>query len=372
MADDHKAYPHFATNLIHVGQDPEQWKCKAIVPPIFTTTTYKQDEPGQPLLHDYIRDGNPTRTALEKGLASAEDAKYAHVFSSGMAAVSSVIQALLKSGDGIVSVNDVYGGVNRYYRKMASKFGITTKLVDATDVSNIEEAITDNTKIIWMESPTNPTLTVIDLKAIADIAHKKGCTLVVDNTFMTPYFQRPLALGADVVLHSMTKYLNGHCDVLMGALCTNNEEFHKEFKFQQLAVGAIPSPFDCYLANRGLRTLHVRMKQHAINALAIAQYLESSSHVESVLYPGLPSHPQHEIAKRQCRGYGGMVSFRIKGDISNAKKFIKSLKIFTLAESLGGVESLIEIPSLMTHLSVPPEERAILGITDTLVIVCPS
>nr|QHX41454.1 cystathionine gamma-lyase-like protein [Halisarca dujardinii] len=360
-------FPHFGTDAIHAGQDCKQWKSKAVIPGIFLSTTYQQDVPGQPDLYEYTRGGNPTRTVLQSCVAALENAKHGLVAASGLAATSMVLQ-MLSAGDHIVSVNDVYGGTNRFFRKVLSKYNIECSLVDATNAENVEKAITDKTKVVWVESSTNPTLQCIDIQAVANTVHKhKDVILVVDNTFMTPYFLRPLDLGADVVLHSATKYLNGHTDVLMGVLCTNSDSIADKLTFYQYAVGAVPSPFDCYMVNRGLKTLHVRMRMHQENAMAVAKFLETSPHVVKVLYPGLPSHPTHEVAKRQCKGYSGMVSFVLKGDLSNVTKFSQSTKVFILAESLGGYESLIDVPSVMTHASVPAEEREQLGIKDTLV-----
>ncbi|XP_065905493.1 putative cystathionine gamma-lyase 2 [Dysidea avara] len=367
VEQDAETFPGFATAVIHAGQEPEQWASKSVVPLISLSTTFKQDTPANPDPYEYTRGGNPSRTVLQTCLAASEGAEYAYVASSGLAATSLIIQTL-KSGDHMVTMNDLYGGTNRYFRRVVSKFGITASFVDCTDLTNLKAAIQPNTKIVWIESPTNPTLRIVDIRGAAEIAHKHpGILLVVDNTFMSPYFQRPLELGADIVMHSITKYINGHSDVLMGVICTNNKEFGEQINFLQLAVGSVPSPFDCYLVNRGLKTLHLRMRQHEKNAMAVAKYLESSSCVKEVLYPGLPSHPQHEVAKKQCKGFSGMVSFRIKGDLQTSREFFKALKVFTLAESLGGYESLAELPAVMTHASVSEEERKALGITDTLI-----
>ncbi|XP_065834237.1 cystathionine gamma-lyase-like [Oscarella lobularis] len=367
MAQNRSTFPHFATDAIHVGQEPEQWNSRAVVPPISLSTTFKQDSPAVHRGFEYSRSGNPTRSVFERCLAACEGAKHGLATASGLAA-SLLLTHLLKAGDHVVSVNDVYGGTNRYFTKVASKFDVETSYVDCTNVKTFEAAIRENTKMVWLESPTNPTLTVIDIEAIAAAAHKKpGIMVVVDNTFMSPYFQRPLALGADVVMHSVTKYINGHSDVVMGIIVTNNDELHDQMRFLQNALGAVPSPFDCYLANRGLKTLHVRMRQHGENAIAVAKFLESHEQVVKVFYPGLPSHPQHEVAKRQMKGFGGMVSFQIKGDMKNSQEFFKHLKIFALAESLGGFESLAELPSAMTHASVSEEMRKELGVTDTLI-----
>jgi cystathionine gamma-lyase len=269
----------------------------------------------------------------------------------------------------LISVNDVYGGTYRYFTKVASHIGIETSFVNLSDPANIESYFKPNTKLVWIETPTNPTLRIIDIKAIAERAHAHGAILVVDNTFMSPYFQNPIALGADVVVHSVTKYINGHSDVVMGVAVTSNEEWYSKLAFMQNSLGAVPSAFDCFMARRGLMTLEIRMQRHAENAQAVAEYLETNEHIEEVIYPGLPSHPNHELAKAQQKGFGGMISFRVKGNLDNVNKLLSNLEHITLAESLGGVESLVEVPAIMTHGSVSPEDRAILGITDTLVRV---
>lgn len=363
-----EGFPHFATLAIHAGQEPEQWASKAVVPLISLSTTFQQDTPGNPFPFEYSRGGNPTRNVFEKCIAALEGATHAIATSSGLGAQSAIVQTL-KSGDHIVAMEDIYGGSHRYFRKILGNFGVETTFVDATDIKNLEAAIRDNTKMLWVETPTNPLLRLVDIRGVVELARskKEDIVVVVDNTFMTPYFQRPLELGADIVYHSVTKYLNGHTDVLMGVICTSNDELEKKIRFVQFAGGSVPSPFDCYLANRGLKTLHLRMREHQRNAFAVARFLESSPYAEDVVYPGLPSHPQHELAKRQCKGFSGMVSFRLKGTLENAKKFFAALKVFILAESLGGYESLAEIPSLMTHASIPEDDRARLGISDTLI-----
>jgi len=361
-------FPHFATNAIHVGQDAENWSNNELVPPICLATTFKQEHPAQPKKYDYSRAGNASREVLETCLASLEDAKYCHVFASGLSATMAVC-GLMSTGDHIICCDDVYGGSQRYLRRVAVKNGIRTTLVDLTNLPELEKHLTPDTKLIWIETPTNPLLKVIDIRAVCDIVKRVQPTamVVVDNTFMTPYFQRPLDLGADIVVHSITKYLNGHVDVVMGCAMTRNEEVHQHLNFFQLAVGANPSPFDCYLVNRGLKTLHLRMKAHYENALRVAQYLEAHPMVERVMYPALPSHPQHEIHKKQTKGMSGMMSFYLKGNLDETIQFLKNLKVFILAESLGGYESLAEHPALMTHASVPAEERAVLGIGDNLI-----
>jgi len=361
-------FPHFATNAIHVGQDAENWSNWECVPPICLATTFKQEHPAQPKKYDYSRAGNATREVLEKCLASLEDAKECAVFSSGLSATMAVC-GLISSGDHVVCCDDVYGGTQRYLRRVAVKNGIKTTLVDMTDLNKVEKAMTPETRLVWIESPTNPLLKVVDIQAMCQMVRRvqPKALIVVDNTFMTPYFQRPLALGADIVVHSITKYLNGHVDVVMGCAMTSDEKIAEQFRFFQLAVGANPSPFDCYLVNRGLKTLHLRMRAHYENALRIAQYLEAHPLVERVMYPALPSHPQHEIHKKQTKGMSGMMSFYLKGNLDETIQFLKNLKVFILAESLGGYESLAEHPALMTHASVPADERAILGIGDNLI-----
>lgn len=358
----------FGTKAVHAGQDPRQWTHRPVIPPISMSTTFMQTAPAEHAGYEYSRSGNPTRNCLEKCIAALEGAKYGLCFASGLATTLNLTY-LLKSGDNIICFDDVYGGTNRYFRVCAENMGVKTIFVDARNPENVRKAIKSNTKMLWMETPTNPTMKIVDIKAIADIAKNSSSSpiLVVDNTFMSSYFQRPLQLGADIVMHSLTKYMNGHSDVVMGAIATNNEDLYKRLLYLQNALGAVPSPFDCFLVNRGLKTLHIRMERHMENGLAVARFLEKHPMVEKVLHPGLPSHPQHELAKKQCSGFSGMVSFYVKGGREEAQTFIKNLKYITLAESLGCVESLVEIPSLMTHQSVPEEQREKLGITDNLI-----
>ncbi|XP_029473396.1 LOW QUALITY PROTEIN: cystathionine gamma-lyase [Rhinatrema bivittatum] len=360
-------FKHFATHAIHVGQEPEQWPSMAVVPPISLSTTFKQCGPGEHAGYEYSRSGNPSRNCLEKAVAALDGAKYSLAYASGLAATVNIAH-LLKAGDHIICTNDVYGGTNRYFRRIAAEIGLKVSFADCTDPENLEAAITPSTKLVWLETPTNPTMTVVDIKACADIAHKHGeILLAVDNTFISSYFQRPLALGADICMCSATKYMNGHTDVVMGLISVNCDKLYERLKFLQNALGAVPSPFDCFLCNRGLKTLALRMEQHFRNAVAVAEFLESDPRVEMVRYPGLPSHPQYELMKRQCTGCSGMISFYIKGNLEHAKLFLKSLKLFILAESLGGYESLAEHPAIMTHSSVQKEEREALGISDTLI-----
>lgn len=360
--------PSFASKAIHEGQEPEQWSSLAVVPPISMATTFKQNAPGDFKTYEYGRSGNPTRVCLEKCLSSLEEAEFGLAFASGLAATTAIVH-MLKSGDHIISMDDLYGGTNRYFSKVVTKFGIEVDFVDATDPSNVERSMKSNTKLVWIETPTNPTLKIVDIEAIAGIVKRhKDCILVVDNTFLSSYFQRPLTLGADIVIHSCTKYLNGHSDVIMGFACTNRKDLEERLRFLQNAIGPVPSPFDCYLVNRSVKTLAIRMKQHMENGLAVAKFLETHPGVEKVLHPGLPSHPQHELAKKQCYGHSGMVTFYIKGNnLEVSRKFFKHIKVFTLAESLGGYESLAELPSVMTHASVSPEDRKRLNITDGLI-----
>lgn len=366
--DGFRAQPKgFATKAIHVGQDAEQWTSRAVVPPISMSTTFKQFGPAQHAGFEYGRSGNPTRDVLEKCLASLDNGKYGLTFSSGLGATTTVI-TMLSAGDHIVAGDDLYGGTNRLLRNVAMKMNITVDFVDCTDLAKVEAAVKPNTKLFWIETPTNPLLKVIDIEAVCHVAHKfPEVVVVVDNTFLSAYLQRPLDLGADIVMYSLTKYMNGHSDVIMGAAIMRDEALYEKLKFLQNAAGIVPSPFDCYLVNRSLKTLALRMERHKSNSLAVAKFLEKHPKVERVLHPGLPSHPQHELAKKQTYGHSGIMSFYIKGGIEESTVLLKALEVFTLAESLGGYESLAEVPSVMTHASVPAEQRAALGITDNLV-----
>ena len=363
-----KSFPHFATNALHAGQEPEQWTSRAVVPLISLSSTFKQEEPGVNVSgYEYSRSGNPTRRVAEKCLASLENGKHGLLFCSGLGATACISQ-LLSHGDHLIAMDDLYGGTNRFFRQISTRNGIETSFVDATDPENVRKAIRPNTKMVWVETPTNPLLKIVDVKAVSEIVKQHpNVFMVTDSTFGTPYFQRPLDLGSDIAFHSVTKYLNGHSDVVMGAIITNSDELAEKLRFLQNAMGPVPSPFDCYLMNRGLKTLHLRMQQHYKNGLAVAKYLEASPRVEKVLHPGLPSHPNYETAKKQMIGFSGMVTFFIKGGIEEAKTFLKSIKVFTLAESLGGYESLAEHPGIMTHSSIPDAERAKLGISDNLI-----
>lgn len=357
----------FATEAIHAGQDPAKWKHRAVVPPISLSSTFQQFAPAEHAGFEYSRSGNPTRQCLEECIASLEKAKYALCFASGLAATLSVTH-LLSAGDHIICFDDLYGGTNRYFRTCASRMGIEPTFVDMRDINNIRKAIQKNTKMIWIETPTNPTMKLVDIQAVSDLLKNyPNIISVVDNTFMSSYFQKPLTLGVHISMHSLTKYMNGHSDVVMGAIATNDEKIYQQMKYLQNSLGTVPSPFDCFLVNRGLKTLHVRMERHMENGLMVAKFLENHKAVEKVIYPGLESHPQYELAKKQCSGNSGMVSFYVKGGLDEARKFIKALKVFLLAESLGSIESLAEIPSLMTHASVPIKDREALGISDNLI-----
>jgi len=359
----------FSTKAIHVGQAPDP-STGAIITPIFQTSTYVQDELGKHKGFEYARTQNPTRSSLEECLASLEDGKHGLCFGSGLAATTTVM-TLLSAGDHVVVCDDVYGGTYRLFDKVFRRYGLSFDFVDGRDVKNVEAAVKPNTKMLWLETPTNPMLQLIDIQALVKAirATKNGADIiaVVDNTFASPYLQNPLSLGADIVVHSTTKYLGGHSDVVGGCAITNNDKYHETLRFHQNAVGATPGPFDCWLVLRGLKTLAVRMKAHESNAMAIAKFLEKHPAIEKVIYPGLASHPQHELAKKQMRGFGGMVSVVVKGGLQNAKTFLDGTKLFSLAESLGGVESLIGHPATMTHASIPKDVREARGIVDGLV-----
>ncbi|ORX46035.1 hypothetical protein DM01DRAFT_1339676 [Hesseltinella vesiculosa] len=355
----------FGTRAIHAGQNPDP-VTGAVIPPVSLSTTFKQSAAGVHSGYDYSRSGNPTRHNFETAVAALEGGKYGLAFASGSSVTATILNSL-HTGSHLISVNDVYGGTYRYFTRVAVNNGVEATFVDLDNADNIKPHFRENTKLVWLETPTNPTLRIVDIQAVAKHAHAHGALLVVDNTFMSPYFQNPLALGADVVVHSVTKYINGHSDVVMGVAVTNNKEVYEQLQFLQNSIGAVPSAFDSYLARRGLMTLEVRMQRHAENAMQVAKFLETHPQVEEVIYPGLPSHPNHELAKRQQHGFGGMVSFRLRGTLDNVNVFLGQLQYITLAESLGGVESLIEAPAVMTHASVSAEDRAKLGISDTLV-----
>jgi cystathionine gamma-lyase len=356
---------HFNTACIHAGVEPEP-VTGAIMTPIFQTSTYVQPELGVNKGFEYSRTDNPTRTALQNALAALEGGQFGLAFSSGMAATDALISTL-KTGDHVLSCDDVYGGTYRLLKNVRGKQGVLSDFVDFSDLNNVERHIKPNTRWLWIETPTNPTLKVLDIRALVELAHKRGVRVAVDNTFMTPFFQKPLDLGADLVMHSATKYLNGHSDVVIGALILNDNALYGELKFNQNAIGGVPSPFDCFLVLRGLKTLAVRMQRHQENAFDVANFLETRSEINWVRYPGLRSHPQHDLAKRQASGFGGMVSFELKGGLNAARVVAGNLKLIALAESLGGVESLCDHPAIMTHASVPKEQRDRLGISDGLI-----
>lgn len=355
----------FSTKAIHVGQEPDA-STGAVAVPIYQTSTYAQEEVGKHKGYEYARTQNPTRSALEACLASLENGKYGLCFASGLAATNTVMN-LLSQGDHVVVGDDVYGGTYRIFDKVYRRYGIDFTFVDARDPANVEKAIRPETKMLWVETPTNPMLQLADIKALSEIAKKKNLKMVVDNTFASPYLQRPLDQGADIVVHSTTKYIGGHSDVVGGTVITSNAEIYETLKFHQNAVGAVPGPMDCWIVMRGVKTLAIRMKEHCKNARKIAEYLEKHPAVEKIYYPGLAAHPQHELAKKQMDDFGGMLSLVVRGGFENAKLVLKSTKLFTLAESLGGVESLISHPASMTHGSIPKEQRDARGVVDGLI-----
>jgi cystathionine gamma-lyase len=356
----------FETRAIHAGQEPDPQN-GAIMTPVYFTSTYKQDAPAQPRQgYEYSRTSNPTRTALQDNLASLEGAAWALCFSSGLAATNALLDRLVP-GDHVVAGHDLYGGTYRIFKRVFERYGIRFTFVDTTQLAAVEAAIEPNTRYVYLETPSNPLLRVSDIAAIARVTHQKGKLLVVDNTFATPFLQRPLELGADLVLHSLTKYLGGHSDVVGGALIGNDPKLQGELAFFQNAVGGTPGPMDAFLVLRGTKTLHLRMERHCENALALARWLATRSEVSNVIYPGLATHPQHAIAARQMKAFGGMLSFELAAGLEAANTFASSTRLFTLAESLGGVESLIEIPASMTHASIPAESRRAQGLADGLV-----
>lgn len=354
----------FSTKAVHAGQVPDP-STGAVMTPVFLTSTYVQEGLGKNKGYEYSRVSNPTRTALEKNIAALENAKEGLAFASGMAAIDAVFR-LLNPGDHIIVSNDVYGGTYRIAKMVLENYGLQFSFVDTTSIDNIINAATLKTKMIFVETPTNPTMTITDLKSVAKFAKERKLLSVVDSTFATPYLQQPIDLGIDIVVHSVTKYLNGHSDMLGGFVATNNNEVIQKLRFSQKAVGGIMSPFDAWLCLRGTKTLAVRMKQHCESAMIIAEWLSRQRKVKKVNYPGLKKHPQHALAKKQMKHFGGMISFDV-GTLANAKKFLKSVKLCSLAESLGGVETLISHPASMTHASVPKNERIKNGVTDGLV-----
>lgn len=360
----------FATKTIHSGQ-PSEPETGALVSPIFQTSTYEQEAPGQDKGFSYSRTNNPTRERLEGVLAELEGVQHAAAFASGLAAENAILQAYLRPGDEIVIPRDVYGGTYRILNKVFQPIGVVIRQIETSDLKDVEAAVNAKTRLVWIESPTNPRLQINDIAAIAKIAHSRAALVVVDNTFATPYFQQPFQLGADIVVHSVTKYLAGHSDVIQGAALAKDAAVFEPIKFLQNATGAVPSPFDCWLTLRGIKTLELRMERHEENAAAIARALSANPLVRRVYFPGLPGHAGHEIAKRQMSGFGGMVSFELDGTNAEVVEFVSSRKYFTLGESLGGVKALICHPATMTHASIPAEARAELGLSDSLIRLSP-
>jgi cystathionine gamma-lyase len=354
----------FSTRAVHIGQGPDP-ETGAVVQPIHMATTFAQQGVGKHKGFEYGRSGNPTRQALEENLAALEDARHCLAFASGLGAESTLL-LLLSPGDHVVYMEDVYGGTFRLFDKVLKRFGLTFSAIDASDLDEVERALSEKTRMVWLESPTNPLLRVVDIDAVSEIAHSHGATVCVDNTFATPYLQQPLHLGADVVVHSSTKYIGGHSDVVGGALMTSNEDLEKQLRFHQNAVGAVPSPFDCWLLLRGVKTLALRVERQCANAMEVARALQANKNVKRVFYPGLESHPNRAVAARQMRLFGGMVSFEVE-DEPAAFRVLERLKIFALAESLGAVESLAEHPARMTHASIPAGERQRSGVGDGLI-----
>lgn len=355
----------FSTQAIHAGQ-PADPSTGAIMTPVYLSSTFVQQAPGQHKGYDYGRTANPTRSALEANIAALEDGTYGLAFASGLAAESTVLQSL-SSGDHVVCGQDLYGGTYRLMTKVFARFGIQASFVDATSLDAIRAALRPQTRLVWLETPSNPLLTVCDIAAIAQLTHEHQARLAVDNTFASPYLQQPLRLGADMVIHSTTKYLGGHSDVIGGALVLNDEALYQELKFLQNAVGAVPGPLDCFLVLRGIKTLAVRMRQHCDNALQLARHLAAHPEVKQLAYPGLESSPYHALASRQMRAYGGMISLELQGGVERNIRFTTQTKLFALAESLGGVESLVGLPTVMTHAAIPPAQRQQAGLPDALV-----
>jgi cystathionine gamma-lyase len=356
----------FGTKAIHAGVEPDP-TTGAIMTPIYQTSTYVQKSPGDHKGYEYSRTHNPTRTQLQNALAALENGKHGLCFASGMAAIDAVIK-MLAPGDEVISTNDLYGGSYRIFTKIFQNYGIKFHFTNMADLSKVEALVNENTKMIWVETPTNPLLNIIDIKGCAAIAKKNNLLLVADNTFATPYLQTPLDLGADIVMHSLTKYMGGHSDVVMGALIVNNDDLHERLAFIQNACGGTPGPQDCFLLLRGLKTLHLRMERHCQNGRKIAEYLRNHAKVEKVFWPGFEDHNNHSVAKEQMNDFGGMISFVLKGDkVEDATRVLEKLKFFALAESLGGVESLCGHPATMTHASIPREERMKAGLSDSLI-----
>jgi cystathionine gamma-lyase len=355
----------FATRAIHAGVEPDP-ATGAIMTPVYLTSTYAQSAPGQHKGYEYSRSDHPTRAALEHNLAALEGVEYGLAFASGLAAESAVLH-LLQTGDHVVATRDLYGGTYRLFERVWAKYGVEFSYAEGEDIDALRRAFRPNTKLLWIETPSNPMLSIVDLRAACELAHAHGALAVVDNTFATPYLQQPFEFGADIVVHSTTKYLGGHSDVVGGALCVRERALYEQLKFYQNAVGAVPGPLDCFLVLRGIKTLALRMRQHCENARRIAEYLAQHPEVKQVRYPGLPTHPGHALARQQMRDFGGIVTMELHGGAARAMRFLSSTRLFTLAESLGGVESLMCHPATMTHASIPPEERARIGITDALI-----
>lgn len=355
----------FSTKAIHIGQIPDE-ATGAIIPPIYATSTYVQESPGNTKGYDYTRAGNPNFTNLEHTIAALENGKHATIFSSGLGAITALISTL-KSGDKAIATSDLYGGTYRIFTRVFAQYGIEFETVDTQDLKSLAIKLAEKPKLLLIESPTNPLLNISDITAIATMAKQYGVCSVVDNTFASPYFQQPLLLGADVVMHSTTKYFGGHSDTIGGVLITNDDALKTQFDFARMAIGLNPSPFDAWLTSRSIKTLAVRMERHASNAMQVAEFLEKHPKVKKVYYPGLPSHKNHDIAKKQMQGFSGIVSVEFNADIESAKKLISNLKVFSLAESLGGVESLVDHPATMTHASIPKAEREKIGLADGLV-----
>ena len=356
----------FGTRAVHAGQQPDP-ATGAVMTPIYQTSTYAQAAPGEHKGHEYSRVSNPTRTALEGNLADLEGAEHGIAFSSGVAGIDAIVKSL-RPGDHVVATDDLYGGTYRLLREVFDPLNIETSFVDMSDPDAVTAAFTDATTLLWVETPTNPLMRLVDIEALSERAHAHDVTVAVDNTFATPYLQQPLSLGADLVLHSATKYLGGHSDLILGAVCTDSDEWAEKLRFQVKSTGASPGPMDCFLTLRGTKTLHLRMEQHCSNARRLAQMLNAHETVGRVRYPGLPSHPGHALAQKQMSDYGGMISFELADDdMDKALTILDEVNVFTLAESLGGVESLIEHPASMTHASIPAEERQKIGLTDSLI-----
>ena len=356
----------FGTKAIHAGVHPDE-STGAIMTPIYQTSTYVQDGVGNHKGYEYSRTQNPTRHALEKNIAAIENGKYGACFASGLAAIDCIIK-ILNPGDEVISTNDLYGGSYRIFKTIFEKYGIVFHFVDMQKVSSVEAAVTKNTKLIWVETPTNPMMNIVDIAAMSTVAKRSGAILAVDNTFATPFLQNPLDLGADIVMHSVTKYLGGHSDVVMGALVTSNDDLAKEIYRIQNSSGAVTAPMDSFLVLRGIKTLHLRVQRHCENGEKIANFLKNHPKIEDVYWPGFETHPNHEVAKKQMRGFGGMISFTLKGNqLQDALDTVKKMKIFALAESLGGVESLIGHPATMTHASIPKDVREKSGVVDSLI-----